>query len=58
MKKQKSHSQLKDQENSPEGTDRLLESNIYQVLKGGNENTEGIKKDSTEMQIAVKRLLS
>ena len=52
------HSQLKDQENSPEGTNRLLESNIYQVLKGGNENTEGIKKDSTEMQIAVKRLLS
>ena len=55
--KERNYSELKDQENSPEGTDRLLESNIYQVLKGGDENTEGIKKSwlFTEMQIAVKR---
>ena len=46
MKKQKHYSHLKDQESSPERTndETDLFSLIHWFLKGGNENTEGIKK--------------
>ena len=46
MKKQRNHSQLKDQENSPEGTNNVTD--LFSLIetkfkKGGKENSEGIK---------------
>ena len=45
MKKIKNHSQLKEQENSPEGANNEI--NLYSLtdtkFKKGHENTEGIK---------------
>ena len=47
MKQQRNHSQFKDQENSPEGTNN--ETDLFSLIdiefRGGKENTEGIKKD-------------
>ena len=40
----KNHSQLKDQEKSPKRTMKQTSFNKHQLQKGGNENTEGIKK--------------
>lgn len=47
MKKQRNDFQLKDQENFPEGTSN--EADLFRLIdtefkKGGNENTERIKK--------------
>ena len=44
MKNQKNHSQLKDQEKSPERTMKQTSFNKHQLQKGGNEDTEGIRK--------------
>lgn len=46
MKKHRNHSQLKGQENSPEGANKeadLCSLTDTEFKKGGNENTEGIK---------------
>ena len=49
MKKQRSHSQLKDQETSPEGTNNdtdlfSLTETKFKMGGWGNENAEGIKE--------------
>ena len=48
MKKLRSHSQLKEQENSPEGANNKngpLQSNRHQVQKRDSENTARIKSE-------------
>ena len=57
MKKQRNHSQLKDQENSPEGTNN--ETDLFSLVDTEfKKEIMKILKDlrlSTEMQITVKR---
>ena len=57
MKKPRNHTQLRGGANSPERTMKQtssIQQTLKGVLKGDNANTGGIKKGSTEMQIAVK----